>query len=206
VRDIARAAGQNVAAIAYYYGSKERLYRAVLGGFVQEIRHALSDVLAEIGSARTRGNLQPQDATRLLQKFLCQVYVRLLSRTDVVALARILVREQMQPTPAFEILYQQGFRELHESLCFLVGSALGTDPHDQETILRTHTIMGQVYFFAMSRETILRRLGWKDLEGEKAERVTAILDENIRVLLSGLRRKADRGHQTKELGGPASRK
>jgi TetR/AcrR family transcriptional regulator, regulator of cefoperazone and chloramphenicol sensitivity len=186
VREIARAAGQNVAAIAYYFGGKEHLYCAVVEGIVREIRHTLRDVLGEIATMRRQDQVSPQAAVGLLTQFLCSVYARLLSRTDIVALGRILVREQMQPTAAFEILYNQGFRELHEALCFLVGAALGQDPGHAETILRTHTIMGQVYFFAMSRQTILRRLGWRSLAGEKAARVTRILEQNIRVLLSGL--------------------
>jgi AcrR family transcriptional regulator len=195
VREIARVAGQNVAAIAYHFGGKQQLYEVVLEGIVREIRHRLADVLGEIAEVRRGETMEPAQAARLLQKFLGSVYSRLLSKTDVVPLARILVREQMQPTAAFEVLYEQGFRELHEGLCFLVGSALGTDPRDVRTILRTHTIMGQVYFFAMSRETILRRLGWKDLEGERAERVVALLEENIQVLLTGLARERRRARK-----------
>jgi HTH-type transcriptional dual regulator CecR, C-terminal domain len=41
-------------------------------------------------------------------------------------------------------------------------------------------------FFAMSRETILRRLGWKSLEGRNAEVVSGIIAENLDVLLEGL--------------------
>src|SRR6267143_7011623 len=52
VREIAKAARQNVAAIAYYFGSKERLYHAVIEGIVREIRHHLADVLGEIGRLR----------------------------------------------------------------------------------------------------------------------------------------------------------
>ena len=75
---------------------------------------------------------------------------------------------------------------MHEALCFLVGMALGARPSDTETILRTHTIMGQVYFFVMSREAILRRAGWKTLESPNASRVADLVCENIDILASGL--------------------
>jgi hypothetical protein len=98
----------------------------------------------------------------------------------------LIVREQLAPTPAFEILYERGFRQLHETLCFLLGTALGRDPSAPESILRTHLFMGQVYFFAMSREAILRRMGWKDLGGDNAELVTKTLEENLETLFEGL--------------------
>jgi len=48
--------------------------------------------------------------------------------------------------------------------------------------------MGQVYFFAMSREAILRRLGWTGLDGANSDLVASILDENLDALISGLRK------------------
>ena len=70
----------------------------------------------------------------------------------------------------------------------LVGVVLGSDPRDRKIILRTHMLMGQVYFFAMSREAILRRLGWMTLEGKNADLVTDLLEENLEALFSGLAR------------------
>ena len=55
VREIAKAAGQNVAAIEYHFGGKENLYAAVMEGIVREIRHQLADVLSEIQSWREGG-------------------------------------------------------------------------------------------------------------------------------------------------------
>ena len=186
VREIAKAAGQNIAAIAYYFQSKENLYRTVIEGLVRELRHRLKEVFEQIEELRRAPRKSPDEAKRLLKLFLRTVYLRLLSRTEAVPIAQLIVREQLRPTVYFKLLYDEGFRPLHESLCFLVGTALGRDPRDREIILRTHLLMGQVYFFAMTREGILRRLGWRDLEGTRAELVAGILDDHIEVLVTGL--------------------
>lgn len=189
VRDIAAAAGQNIAAIAYHFGGKKQLYHAVIEGLVRELRFRLNDIIQEIERLRRQKQPARAEALQLLKSFLGAVYLRLLSRKEAVHIARLIVREQLGPTAGFEILYEQGFRQIHEALCFLVGLALGSPPEDRETILRTHMLMGQVYFFAMSREAILRRLGWATLEGKNAQLVVELLDEHIDTLLSGLLKK-----------------
>ena len=186
VREIARAAGQNVAAIAYYFGSKEKLYQTIIEGIVGELHQALGDLLTDIADLARQERPDPAAARALLKSFLGAVYLRVLSRNEALPIARLIVREQLGPTPAFEILYHKAFRQLHEHLCFLVGVALGRDPRERETILRTHLLMGQVYFFAMSREAILRRLGWRQLEGKNAELVVALLHQNIDAVLISL--------------------
>jgi AcrR family transcriptional regulator len=186
VREIARTAGQNVAAIAYYFGGKRKLYQIVMEGIIRELRQRLGDVLSEIHELRRKKSASRAEALRLLKSFLCTVYIRLLSRNETLPVVRLIVREQLKPTAGFDILYDQGFREVHEGLCFLVGIILAQNPRDRQVIVRTHTLMGQVYFFAMSREAILRRLRWRDLEGKNAQLVTQVLLENLDALLAGL--------------------
>lgn len=204
VREIAKAAGQNVASIAYYFGSKEKLYLTVMEGLVREIRHRLSDVASEIEQFRNQMSPSKRDAVRLLKAFLGAVYLRVLSQKEAVHIARLIVREQLGPTAGFEILYTQGFRHLHEALCFLVGTALERDPRERETILRTHMLMGQVYFFAMSHEAILRRLGWKSLEGRNAQLVVDILNGHIDTLLLGPSQPSSRASISLALPGEAA--
>ena len=186
VREIAGNAGQNVAAIAYYFGNKERLYRAIVESIAREIRRRMADVVGEIDSFRARAEKDPREALRLLKLALRNIYLRLTSRTSALPIGRFLVREQTQPSAEFEILYSQVFRELHERLSFLVATVLRIDPAEEEAILRTHALIGQLWFFAIARETILRRLGWRDLEGGNAERVAALVEEHVEILLSGL--------------------
>lgn len=186
VRDIARAAGQNVASIAYYFGSKGKLYQAVVEGIVRTILEGLEDRLAEVEQLRRSGRNDPAAAAQLVKLLLKTVYLRMLSRDDAVSVVRIVVREQLGPTAAFDVLYGRGFKRIHEALCFLFGMAVGCDPRERETILRTHMLMGQVYFFAMSREAILRRVGWKSLAGKNAEVVASLLENHLDVMLQGL--------------------
>lgn len=262
VREIARKAGQNIAAIAYYFGSKEGLYHATITCIVQELRLIMADEIRQIRALRERCGSSGQPATNpppnlatnpapdlspkrapdrpknramiretssttkseinsvlnpattpalnlgtpsattpaattastaatatealeLLQAFLRGVYLRLLCRKEIMYLARLVIREQTQPSAGFEILYQQAFRDFHEGLCFLTGRVLGADPAAPQTIIRTHSLMGQVWFFAISRETILRRLGWNTLEGDHANIVADILMENVKLVLLG---------------------
>lgn len=183
VREIAEAAGQNVAAIAYYFGSKEKLYLAVVEGIVRELRERLGEALPEAIQLAQQARPSRSEAARMVRRLLGGIYQQLLSRDDSVPIVQLVVREQLGPTAGFEILYEQGFRGIHELLCALVGAAMGKDPRNPETILRTHTLMGQVYFFAMSREAVLRRLGWKSLEGDNAALVVKVLEENLEKLL-----------------------
>jgi hypothetical protein len=62
---------------------------------------------------------------------------------------------------------------------------LGSDPQEKETIVRTHALMGQIYFFAMSRAAILRRLEWKTLAGKNALQVVRVVEQNLNVLAAG---------------------
>ncbi|MEO8206945.1 MAG: CerR family C-terminal domain-containing protein [Chthoniobacterales bacterium] len=188
VREIADAAGQNVASIFYYFESKENLYLELLRGAVAELRKGSYHIIAEIQETKAK-NYTPEQAIQLIKHLLRTALVDKMANEKLHAIRRLISREQMQPTPAFKIIYDEGLREMHESLALLVGAALGVDPKAPETIIRTYTFFGQVLIFAVATATILRRPSWDHIDNKGAEMISEIIDENLDILFNGLRAK-----------------
>src|SRR5262245_29518133 len=66
-RAIAEAAGVNLPAIQYYFGSKEGLYRAVLRQFAEQLQAAVAPLADRINEALAAG----QPSRRALVDLLC---------------------------------------------------------------------------------------------------------------------------------------
>ena len=187
VREIAEAAGQNVAAISYYFGSKEALYLELIRGIIVEMRIRVGEVIERAEARRNAGPMKPREAEALLDELLRTLYLRALGRDETLALSRLIAREQMQPTAAFDIIYEQGIRRLHETLTFLVAAILGMEPSSPLAVARAHTLLGQVIAFAVARETFIRRMGWEKWETEQAVFVADVVSANLRAMFAGLR-------------------
>jgi AcrR family transcriptional regulator len=197
-REIAQRAGQNISAIAYYFGGKEGLYLAVAEYIVEIILDRLEPMLDEISAFLDKGKPAPD---------LCLGYfTRLLSATiatnhQMLAVTSIIVREQMHPTKAFAILYQGSLERLHKVGARLLGTYCGADPESQEVIIRFHALLGESLAFRFARETIIRRAGWKGIGPEEEAQIRAAVTEHAEDALRGLRAR----YRGRERVAPASR-
>ena len=187
IRDIAELAGQNIASISYHFGSKENLYHAVLTETMRLIRGPAEEVMQEISRLEASGRMTPAEAIRLLQRFFGTVFRALIADEQGVLIAPLLVREQTRPTPTFDLLYEQGIRRIHEMLSRLVGIATNVPADSPRTIVRAHSLLGQFKILITGRETLLRRMGWKNLKGKNAGMVIAVIEDNISALLNAVR-------------------
>ena len=190
VRDIARAAGQNVAAISYYFGNKENLYMEVLNGIVTYIWKAFGPVADEARALLESGKTEESSACELLQKMLKTLLMENIERRDIDKLRNVILREQSNPTQAFDYLYAKGLKPMHEIFTGLFAMASGSDPQSPVTIIRTHALFGQVMAFKVARTTIVRRLGVPKLEREQGGMIAAVVDEHIEIICQGLLLKA----------------
>ena len=183
-RQLAELAGVNQAAIPYYFGGKEGLYFAV-------IEHLFSANFAVIGPVVTalQAELATKKATKdqalaLLKKLLNTMLERILARKASSTWARIIMREQMQPTQAFSLIYEKGIRRVHEAVAMLLAIILEKKPTDRRVILRSHMVVGQILIFLAGRETIRRRLNLTGYTDEEVKEIKQALDDQLELLRS----------------------
>lgn len=99
-RDIAQRAGQNIAAITYYFSSKEGLYLAVaqsLADFIQQAFAPLAEEVDRFGQEAPEQR-SPDAALRLLQRGLL-AFSELMTQPHTLNLSKIMSRETSSPRP-----------------------------------------------------------------------------------------------------------
>jgi TetR/AcrR family transcriptional regulator, regulator of cefoperazone and chloramphenicol sensitivity len=176
-RQLANAAGVNVAAIAYYFGGKEGYYIAVVKHLIRERAKPVHALLSEISEEPAASERSPEVARKLLVKLIRNLTETILLDTDHRLTTSISSREHLQPTSAFELIYQELVQPLHRMVSELVGCVTGDPPDAAETIARAHVLLGQVLYFAMGSITLCRRMGWDEITKERAERLADIVSE-----------------------------
>lgn len=101
-RDIAAQAGQNIAAITYYFGSKDDLYLACAQWIADFIEHNFRPH-AQAAEALCAEPVPDKAAMRTLILGACQNMILLLTQDDTVNLSKFISREQLSPTPALTL-------------------------------------------------------------------------------------------------------
>lgn len=174
-RRLAKDAGVNSAAISYYFGGKEGYYIAVVKHLVQERAKSVLSLLARVSDELKRSGDPAEVGGKLLRRLLHDLAIAILLKPDGVAIASIISREQLHPTAAFELIYQEAILRMHRTLSELVGHATRTAPDSPDTIVRVHALLGQVLLFRIAGTTICRRLGWDRITEERAEYIAGIV-------------------------------
>jgi AcrR family transcriptional regulator len=181
-RAIAARARVNIAGIAYQFGGKEELYRACTE-YIAETVHARL-VAGALQDTAGLHRLAPAEAVAALRAVISRFARFLLAAPELDRFARIVVREQMDPTPAFEPLYRLVFEPMHTRLCALWAAATGSDPGSEDVKLKVFTIISQLMFFRIARTAALRRLGWQAIGPDELARIEAVVMESLDASLA----------------------
>jgi TetR/AcrR family transcriptional regulator, regulator of cefoperazone and chloramphenicol sensitivity len=183
-RQLAQHAGVNQAAIPYYFGGKEGLYLATIEHFVAVHAPKIQTLVADIKARLASQRIDRTEALALLKKLLEHLLEVLLREQTNRSLGRIIIREQMQPTKAFDLIYERVIRQVHETISVLLGLVLDRKPTERGVILRAQMIVGQVLIFLSGRETIRRRLGLTGYTEKEFAEIKAALHEQLDLLQS----------------------
>ena len=106
-RRLAERAQVNQVAIPYHFGGKQGLYIAVAEHIVERVGGQASPVLDALRAAGPE--ITPDQARRMLREMLGRVGELIIGSPEAEFWARFIVREQMDPSPAFDVLYRGMF-------------------------------------------------------------------------------------------------
>src|SRR5262249_55137881 len=152
VREICLRAGANVAAVNYHFGDKMGLYTAVLR---ESVRAAKVPIMQDVLSREA----PPEDILRAIIK----VRVQSANRAGLPDWHfRIMIHEMAQPTAAMSRVIQEIGRPIYERMLQLIGAITGLAPHDEQTRLCVHSVMGQVFLYIMHGPFLTRM--WPELK------------------------------------------
>lgn len=158
-RMIAEAAGSNIGSIAYYFDNKTGLYLAI----ARHIARRMREVFGFNNDQPASGPLDRHQALAQLEIIVRRMVRQFAEAPEARRWLMLVIREQANPTEAFDILYEETFERVHVHLTRLIAVVMGRSPYERRVIIEAHTVMGQIVFFLVGRFPLLRRL---DLEGE----------------------------------------
>jgi AcrR family transcriptional regulator len=190
-RSLAAEAGVNVAAIPYYFRSKEGLYLAVIDHIADNCRKGLGEGIAKIKSTLADKTASREDYRALLDDYM-RTHIRFVLQegSKRSQISSIFSREQLDPTPAFGRIYDGFVRDQHETLAALVARVVGPHVAKDDVKLLTQTLLCQVSGFKLSRQTVLRTMGWKNYREKGVDEIERALMFHLDVILDAYRRKA----------------
>jgi AcrR family transcriptional regulator len=176
-RKLADTAGVNLQAIPYYFGSKEGLYIAtaeylagVVAGHMAEIRQRVGHHLSELDETGT-----PLSVTqaRLFLTEIVETMVVLFVSKESEAWARFIIREQLEPTAAFERVYTGIMGPMINLGCRLIGTILGDNPTSENVRLRSLSFIGSLLVFRMANAAVLAQMEWDSIGDEQLAKLRA---------------------------------
>jgi AcrR family transcriptional regulator len=186
VRDIAKRAKVNVAAISYHFGGKEELYRAVAKSIADGIA---ARVRSRVASVVDHPPTDAEAALRALETVIETIVDVIVGPPEMRRVARFIIREQMQPTAAFEFLYG-ALSHLHVAGCRLFATATGLEPEAAETRLLVFMVVGQAIFMRVAEAAVLRRMGIETYDEKFLAEAKALLKQNLRAMVAAARESA----------------
>lgn len=187
-REIATRAGANQALIGYHFGGKEGLYLAVFESMRARIQARLDPFVSAIEqhlAVPTKGAATRKQRADSLERLLqmLDAMAALFADEASAPWSQLIVREQQNPTRAFNLLYEGFMGRVLGTLTALVHRIRPDDLDDTEARLLVVTCIGQVFAFRTARAGVLRHLGWRTIGPEQLAAIRRRIRSNVTAML-----------------------
>lgn len=188
-RDIAAAANANIGSIAYHFGGKEGLRLACAGFIVETIQRIAGPAIAA-ASAPGDSRSGEAAATAQIDAIVQRMVGFIVAQPEAGEIVQFVIRELSHPTSALDAIYAGVFEPVHRRLCAIWAAATGEEAEAEQTRLRVFAIIGQVVYFRIGREAVLRRMGWTAIGPAEAASIAGVITENVHAIRTAIKGKS----------------
>jgi TetR/AcrR family transcriptional regulator, regulator of cefoperazone and chloramphenicol sensitivity len=193
-RDIAADAGVNAPALQYYFDTKEGVYLAC----VEHIGKCVWEYLSEATADAERALAANADDAELIKAF-CAIqeqhaeFMFTSKKTKDWGLFMARLQSGEGPQAGFEFIYKHVSYRLGNVMSTIVGRLLGRPADDEETVVRTTIVNGQLHVFHVARRSVLAKLNWDGINERRLDLLKGIIREHTSVLLRAMVKARDSG-------------
>ncbi|TKD26143.1 DUF1956 domain-containing protein [Rhodobacter capsulatus] len=180
-REIAAAAGTNIAAISYHFGGKAGLRLACAEAFAAHVGGLIDSLTAQ-------DPVTAEAARALLVTLIDRLARHLIGAAEMRPFAAFALREISDGGPGTDILYTALIGPAHRRLCRLCALATGEDPEAEPVKLFVFSLIGQILYFRIGAAIVTRRMGWSDIGPDETEKIVAVLQANLSTQIAARRR------------------
>jgi TetR/AcrR family transcriptional regulator, regulator of cefoperazone and chloramphenicol sensitivity len=184
-REIAAEAKANIGSIAYHFGGKEGLRAAAADYIVDTIQAIAGQAIGDLQAPN-----DPEAARAQLFTALERMVAFIVARPEAGEIVQFVLRELSHPTAALDRIYDGVFEPTHRRLCLIWEQATGEPAESEATRLTVFTLIGQVVYFRIGREAVMRRMGWRAIGDAEAVKIAAAVTDNLGAILAA---RKDRG-------------
>ncbi|KAF0218412.1 MAG: TetR family transcriptional regulator [bacterium] len=169
IRDLARKAEVNIAAVNYYFGSKENLYLETLRHTFQKTVASspkFEQILKEAQTAKT-----PQAAQQAITEYI-EVFMHFIFTSDEARRhACLMSREMSDPTPALDVVVAEFILPKHKALTALIVQAQPALTGSKDLPFYALSIVSQCLHYHFALPIILKLLNKKEMTPEVVNQV-----------------------------------
>ena len=175
-RQVAARARVNLAALRYYFGSKEDLYRACAEYIADDFAKNPHLTIGRIAMVDMSANMTRNEMIDLLEEYLVS-YIESLDAGK--GYYDFTERAAYEHSIAYDIIYERIFSKVIDTGHMFFCRITGCSPEDIQSRIALFSLVGAALGFRNMRPTVLRSLGWEDYKGNRL----ALLKSNLREQL-----------------------
>jgi TetR/AcrR family transcriptional regulator, regulator of cefoperazone and chloramphenicol sensitivity len=187
-RAIAADAGTLMSSITYHFGGKKGLYLAAAEHISTSVGEHLRPAIEQVAKLCALG-IDVAAARASLHAIFSRM-VEIMTGEESAAFSRFIVREQAEPSEAFDRIYSGTMGQMLARVATMLRVISGDTLDEIEARVRAMTLVGQILVFRVARATVLKGTGWSDFTAPETAIVKAAVADNLDAIFDRLERRS----------------